>query len=513
MKLCIGVIGNDLGFISILRQHGIPFQEITDDTLIEYERFPIISICTHENISQEKLLAYVRSGGIVIISSRIYAEIFNCSLHKDKVSFQIFDSHIFEGIGLVDFNTNFSLAADTKITYPNFMNSIGIREHGKGMMCVLPFDLIELLSDSQKIRKKFYAERKELPSEIVSKVSKGKISLLIFRTLVYLFNVRGLPFVHEWYYPDGVKNLFAFRIDTDFCNERDAQRMHEIFIKYKINATWFVDTKSKSMLAGFYAHLQNQEIGLHCDTHTIFDDYQKDFDNVKEGLNKLHEIGLGINGFAAPFGEWSPELDKILNELSFKYSSDFVFDYDDFPTYSILENKFSQVLQIPIHPVSIGRLRRSHFSDEEMIDYYLRVIQRKINENQPIILYHHPHHQRWGVLETIFDYVNDQEIWKPTFFEFYQWWNERLTNQIEADFKEGILNIQCKNKRIHVRVIHDNDQYSVIKPKMNIKLRDIKWEKQKNLPIPSDIARIRKKHWRDILYNYETRKAKYRVIK
>jgi len=512
MRLCIGIVGKDLGFETILHQHGIPFQEIMDEGTIEHEQFPVININSREVISKDRILSYVASGGVVILNSRIYSKIFNCSLKKNKISYKIFDAHIFSGIGLVDFNTYFFIPKDNKISYLDSTNSIGIIEHGKGMICIFPFDFTELFSDYRSIRKKFYADRKELPSEIVSNVSKGKLSQLIFRVLVYLFNVRGLPFVHTWYYPDKL-NLFAFRIDTDFCNMQDASHMYDLLDKYSISATWFIDTHSKNMLNKFYSQLHNNEVGLHCENHIVYGDYKKDYNNLKSGLDKLHNEKIDVHGFAAPFGEWNPNLDKVLSSLSFNYSSDFTFDYDDLPIYPIVNCEFSKVLQLPIHPISIGRLRRSHFTDEEMINYYLRLIERKRNYNQPVILYHHPHHQRWKVLEEVFSYVNQLDFWKPTFQEYFKWWNEKLSSSISVDLKDNVMNINCENERIFVRIYGEGDQYSLIKPAENINLNDVQWEKKKHLPIPADIARIRKKHWRDVLYNHETRKAKRRVIK
>ena len=56
-------------------------------------------------------------------------------------------------------------------------------------------------------------------------------------------------------------------------------------------------------------------------------------------------------------------------DMDFEYSSEFTLDYDDLPFFPYLKDGFSKVLQIPIHPISLGRLRRSHFSKNEMLKY------------------------------------------------------------------------------------------------------------------------------------------------
>ena len=59
-------------------------------------------------------------------------------------------------------------------------------------------------------------------------------------------------------------------------------------------------------------------------------------------------------GFAAPHGRWNAGLDAVLDELGYLYSSDFQLGYDDLPFFPWREDRFSSVLQVPIHPICEG---------------------------------------------------------------------------------------------------------------------------------------------------------------
>ena len=87
---------------------------------------------------------------------------------------------------------------------------------------------------------------------------------------------------------------------------------------------------------------------------------------AQEGADKgVLNIKLGL----AFYGKQTRPLPKLL-----EYSSEFGFDYDNFPFFPYINNKASSVLQIPIHPIGISRLNRSHYSEFEMLKYYLKLL-------------------------------------------------------------------------------------------------------------------------------------------
>ena len=135
-----------------------------------------------------------------------------------------------------------------------------------------------------------------------------------------------------------------------------------------------MDTDSEDRLNN-YALFDKQEMAIHCDKHYIYDNTEDNYYNILKADKKLKKCEINATGFAAPFGEWNSSLDKTLQKLELEYSSEFALDYDDLPFYPYYNNEFSKVLQIPIHPISLGRLRRSHFNENEMLQYYINLIK------------------------------------------------------------------------------------------------------------------------------------------
>ena len=237
-------------------------------------------------------------------------------------------------------------------------------------------------------------------------------------------------------------------------------------------------------------------------------------DNLNSGLAKLQKHNIIPEGFVAPFGQWNSSLGQALEDLDFNYSSEFAIDYDDLPFYPYFNNHFSRVLQIPIHPISLGRMRRSHFNKEEMKLYFLRISQRNISLKLPIILYHHPHHQLFEVLDDYFAFINEIELPNFSMTEYATWWKKRNKVKPVIQFDgNNIVATEAVND-VFYRISTPSGEKIVslqnpINPNSNLQsLNLVEW---------SETSKIRKWNWRDKLYNYENRssqkflKTKYKI--
>ncbi|MDP8220763.1 MAG: hypothetical protein P9X26_05425 [Candidatus Stygibacter frigidus] len=320
-------------------------------------------------------------------------------------------------------------------------------------------------------RRKFYYSRRELPSERVNVINYHEITRFVRNFLKDAFKKSGKELLGYGSLPDE-KPLFIFRVDTDFAEESEIKALYEICKKYGISATWFVDVHSENLLE-VYKTMQDQEISLHCDKHYIYPDKANNLENIRKGLNKLLDHKISPAGFAAPFGDWNLALEEALFELDFAYTSEFGFAWDSLPIMRKLGQK--NLMQIPIHPISPGRLRRSHFSQEEMLDYYLKVIEKRIKSRIPIIIYHHPAHGMTALIEKIFKYVKSNNINNLTMHSYASWWYKRY-EVLEQGNDDELLNI-CK---------------------LESEFREY----------PEDFARIYKKSWRWYLYEYEANKGR-----
>ena len=510
MELKVGVFGSQPGWEIILNQEGITYEKIMLQNRIDPENYAVLIVPSSITSDEENIISnYLKTGGSVIFEAKSYAAIYRKKLKTKKVSYLIAgDKSHYSDVGLIDINSEMQIVHDKSLVFFDTNLHIVFKNVGKGMLIVLPFDINSLILNYESVRKKFFFMRKELPSEIVSSVSKGKIRRIVTLSLAYLFNSRKLPFVHLWYYPDNVKNAFLFRIDTDFCNANDANSLWEICRRYHVNGSWFVDTASDEMLSKVYKSMeQDQEIGLHCFRHIIFNNFRKDYENINLGLSKLKENNIATSGFVSPYGDWNPQLGKIYEELNFKYSSEFCLDYDNLPFYPNFDNRFSKVLQIPVHPISPGRLRRSHFSESEMIQYYFYMIEHKKMLMEPIIFYHHPSHQKFNVIEKLFMKIDEQNIWKTNFTRFADWWKKRSKIKLQQKLVGDKIISENIEENVFIRIIIDNN-YAIVKFNKEIPLRSLDWEKIDRIRIPSDIKNTRKKSWRDVLYDRETKKGK-----
>ncbi|NQV18630.1 MAG: polysaccharide deacetylase family protein [Armatimonadetes bacterium] len=514
ISLKVGLFPNNPGWEIILNQEGISYEIISENSDLTPENFAVI-ILSNMILGKEKskILSYLQNEGSILFDAKCYADFFKIKIKTKKADFLNPDeTSIFSNSGLVDIYSKIYKLNSDNLDLLDQGLQIQQRKAGKGNILVLPFDVNNLMLDTHSVRRKFYFQRKELPSEIVVKIAKSPIRRIVKTSLEYLFHLRNLPFVQMWYYPDGYKNVFLFRIDTDFCSKEDAEELYEICEKNQIKATWFADTNSQKLDAEPYINMKNQEIALHCVRHRVFNDYQQNYDNLSEGKKKLEKTKFSPTGFASPFGEWNPQLGKVIEDLDFKYSSEFGLNYDDFPYFPFYDGEKTDILQIPIHPISVGRLRRSHFSDAEMLRYYLNLINKKSQRNEPIIFYHHPHQKRFEIFDEIFKEINRHKIWKPNFSEFSNWWKKR--NKIQPDFtlkdNKLISNIKNLDEKIYLK-ISTKDGFTITKIKEEIELKKLNWEQKERMKLPKDIWRIRKKHWRDLLYDLESKRGKAKL--
>ena len=149
---------------------------------------------------------------------------------------------------------------------------------GKGKVIVFPSGFSSLLFENSIKRKNFYTEFGNIETnERVSAISKGAIYQLIKNALENLYHHRNLPFINLWQFPNGEKNIFSFRVDTDFGTYSQLSGLYKLFKDNNISATWFVETKSiekDDEIKKLYNSFENQEIGLHCHRHRVFNNFR-----------------------------------------------------------------------------------------------------------------------------------------------------------------------------------------------------------------------------------------------
>lgn len=497
MELKIALIGDSnnnrckfVGWETLLQQIGVPYVLWSKVDGKDFQSYPIciLADCVNQNILNE-IRDYIKDGGSVICSTDTLHHITGINNTVKYVKYLVPDEYeIFIDPDILDIFKKIKIVDDEK-------SSVYKGKIGKGNIIAFPFDVNELMLDVRSKKKSFYSNRKRLPYETVSKVSKSVLRRLVSNAIEYLFHSKNLPFVHLWYFPKDSKNIFSFRIDTDYGNKEQIEELYKSSLKHQIPFTWFVDVKSQKEWIDYFAKMNEQEIGVHCYEHNVYDSYAENYKNIRTALDALREVGMSPNGFASPYGKWNSGLAQAIRDHAFRYSSEFSYDYDNLPSNTLLFDNPNSVLQIPVHPICIGSLRRQGFSSGEMIEYYHDQIDKKLLLNDPIIFYHHPTHNHLEVIENILNYVKNKNLTAMRMNDYAEWWKKRCEVGLNVNINENRLSIVGDNifGDIRLRITTSQGKEAIVQLSEDIDLSKITMQEKSLLKSPpKDIARTRK---------------------
>ncbi len=243
------------------------------------------------------------------------------------------------------------------------------------------------------------------------------------------------------------------------------------------------------------AILTKQEIGVHCYEHLTFEDYDANLKNISKAKAKLQQVGLSSKGFAAPFGIWNPALARAIDKMVFDYSSEFSYLYDSFPLYPSHGTETFLTLQVPIHPICIGSLRKVGYTETQMKEYFIRVIDEKLLRDEPLFFYHHPTHHCWDVVRAMLRYVEEKQIDNTTMIDYSRWWLKRLNHSVTVVLDGNTLSVTRKKSHadsIWLHIVRPDGSEAFLAPCENIDMNAVQWSpKRKTLSPPADIRRIR----------------------
>ncbi len=496
MNLGVGLLVESVQWRECLRQEGVPYVlvDLSDSTTLSNIAVLVVNRNLRDN-ERRVVEEYLSGGGSILGFSHHLQSVAGAQHRRERIEY-IVGSHdaIFPDVHLLDIGRDCMVACEANCmktqagVYAVFAGSM----HG-GHAVILPFDLEEVLGDHRAASKNFYATVDRLPSERVSLVGKGEVRHLVRRALEFLHHVRGLPYIHLWYYPSGKKNLFAFRIDSDGAPQRDVDELYALARSHNIPMTWFLDVKSHESWLQHFRYMSGQEFGVHCYEHHTYPTYEANLRNIQRAKHGMEAVGLIPGGFAAPFGIWNLELAKAAREIGFAYTSEFSFAYDTLPMYAATDSQ-QYALQVPIHPICIGSMRKVGYTEKRMKEYHRVTIARKLARHEPLFFYHHPTHRHWDVVNDLFEQMQENNVECTTLGEFAGWWKQREQIKLAADLQEGSLNIGFArlNERCWIRITTPGNKEAMCPPAERIDLSRLVWRQQASRePVPEDIHRIR----------------------
>ncbi len=495
MKLHIGLTSSSAGWQTILQQEGVPFSVLVSPDQLNVEGFSVVVVNDNSPKRWKGMLdGYLRAGGALLMTGENYQRHFAREGKRKSIRFLRGEpGSRFERIGLVDIFSTGTIYQDARLCPTNDgLPSVVVERVGNGIITVFPVDPGELVLDARTTQKYFYSPGGRHPSEHVSLVSRGGIRRMVHAALEYLHNERGLPYCHVWYFPDGAENVFAVRVDSDYGTHDEIESVYQFAEDHQIKLSWYLHTESHKSWLSRFASMDGHEIGIHCNEHAILKSYAGSRADIMKARELVQQQGISPVGFVAPFGVWSSELGKAIEEFGFLYSSEFSFDYDNLPSYPWMGAAWNSVLQIPIHPICIGSFRRLGSGINEMIEYFSRVVAWKRAVQEPLLFYHHPKDGCHPVLEFLIDALKRSGARSLLFRDFAAWWKERFSMNLAVEFDKSGLAIEGSlSPRVSLHITKGT-QEALVPSGLSIDFSKVQWREKMPVPsLPVDITSIR----------------------
>ncbi len=278
-------------------------------------------------------------------------------------------------------------------------------------------------------------------SERVGRFPKAWIRRRLVDKLRRAIQRAGAVWIRLAPFPYPYRSAFGLRVDLDEPAPGDYHRYARALGSLAECCTHFVSTHAYGHSASVLSDLRRYDTQSHGHYHHVYRDPEANRNNVERADRILRGCGFQPHGFAAPHGRWRPSLDDALEDLGYSYSSDFQLGYDDLPFYPWKADRFSRILQIPVHPVCEGLFLEAGVEDPEVIGNYMRrLIASKLAAGELAIVYGHPE-RRLGAMPQILKAIasaveHEPLVWRTTFTElsrFWRWRGERRWLVIPRD--------------------------------------------------------------------------------
>ena len=266
--------------------------------------------------------------------------------------------------------------------------------------------------------------------ERIARFDKAEVRRRVIDRLQGIVNAAGGLWARLSAFPYPYRSAFNFRADLDETQIDDYSRFARARRRVADCCTHFVSTHAYGEAPAVMQDLLRFDTQSHGHYHVIYRDAEANRRNLTRAHELLVESGFDPVGFAAPHGRWNHGVDRVLEQLGYEYSSDFQLGYDDLPFFPWVGDRFSRVLQVPIHPVCEGLFLDAGLAGGRLVaDYLAQVVEAKIEASEPAFVYGHPE-GRLGRYPEVLAAVDASIagrplLWRVTLTEFAQWWRWR----------------------------------------------------------------------------------------
>lgn len=512
MNICAGLFPHSDIWEEICEREGIPVLPSPADMRIDPSEVSLVIVTAPPDGSARIILEeYLRSGGAVLGYAGHLQGFAGIETHERWIEYLVPDAESIPRCGTL-------LDLGGKGAVPREARHWRTQEHTfaiaagpllGGVHVALPFDPERAIMDTRHADKSFYAQRDRLPSERVSLVSKGAVFSVLHKSFEYLHHARGLPYCHLWWYPGGSRNVFSLRVDTDGGTRESIDELSGIARDFGFGISWYLDVRSHETWLSHFNLLAGQEVGLHCYEHRPFTSYDDIFRDLSRGRRLMEGVGLRPDGVTAPFGLWQESFARAVDDLGFRYSSEFSLAYDTLPFSPMVRGSRFRALQVPIHPICVGSLLRIGYDEAAMCGYYERVIREKLARHEPLFFYHHPLHRHGQVLRYLCSRMDEEGIPPITLGEYAAWWVRRGEVSLAASVRGETLSARIASgpqpaADVMVRVTRPDGDEALIGAGMSYDLKKLPWRTTLPYLPPEDLRRIRDFDPRTVLGNVYT---------
>jgi len=248
-------------------------------------------------------------------------------------------------------------------------------------------------------------------------------------------------------FPFPYRSAVNFRIDYDQFDPADFDATLGALAGEESATSHFVNAAAYLGAEEALGRLRGLDVGSHGFRHHTYPTEAENVNNIRRGIKTLEAMGFQPSGFVAPGGRFHRGLLAALEALGVSHSSEFGLAYDDLPFFP----HGSNVLQVPVHPVSLGIFLEAvparepqHAAVQQAvrtaIDHFRQTARGKYRAGEPVFFYGHPT-GRLGrypqVLRAFFDTAHEfGAAWKTTLSKFARWWRARASVRVSVS-REG----------------------------------------------------------------------------
>jgi len=495
----IRLLGSDPEWMELLRQEGVSFCPDDAGVDIADSRASVVVIDRDPFPSErESLRRFVSRGRGVLSSARLAARIWpdDACCRPTRIRYLLPDkTDLFRDVGVTHLDTDGCLSTRANSGFSDRgRQALYAGKLGDGWAVLLPFEISTVLADRRSAPRAFYASAPRQVTENVSRVNRGEVRRIVANSLNYLLAQQGLCYVANSCVPTGKIGLFGFRIDTDFDTPASHPAVVSLSGRTHVPFTWFLNVEAcESTLGDVVRVLAGQDLQLHCYRHVVHTDYDSNRLELVTGKDLLAAHGIVTVGAAGPFGDWTPAWAEALADSGFEYSSEFTLAYDDTPFRAVHDGSPSQVLQVPVHPVCLGRLRAAGATPRQILSYYRRIAERQALRHEPCFLYGHP-----GNLAAEHEWMAkllDEAITicggASTLTDYAAWWRERerIEYHVFQDAEFLTLEVTRPNRDFGIRVVRGDRETIVPAMSGRFRFAKMQWrERTRYVPTGSEVA-------------------------